>query len=112
MSTTHRNSRRWVLLPIAVCGVLAGCSDIYYDRRDAIGLSAGDAAASNEIAQIVDPWPRASSDRNIAFNGQRMEGAIERYRTNKVTAPIGATTSSAPYQQAQPTVSTTPASKP
>ena len=63
-----------------------------------ISLSAGEALASDRIAQIADPWPKVSAQKNIAFNGQKMQGAVERYRTNKVTPPVSATTSSASYQ--------------
>ncbi|HEY7191861.1 MAG TPA: hypothetical protein VH436_35180 [Vicinamibacterales bacterium] len=111
MSKRCRNSRR-LLLALAVSGALAGCSDIYWDHRDSVALSSGDAVAANRVVHMVDPWPRASADRNIAFNGQRMQGAAERYRTNQVTAPVNATTSSTSYQQVQPVVLTTPASKP
>jgi hypothetical protein len=74
-----------------ICGTaLADCSDpgLYLDRRDAIGLNAGDAIAANEIAQMRDPWPAQSANTNIAYNGQRMQSAIERYRTNLVTVPV------------------------
>jgi hypothetical protein len=82
--------------------VLAGCSDIYFDRRDAIALSAGDAVATNKMTHMVDPWSRASSNRNIAFNGEKMQSAVERYRENKVVNPVGATTSSSQYQGLAP----------
>ena len=39
-----------------------------------------------------DPWPRNSGNTNIAFNGQKMQMAIERYRNNKVTPPTDPTT--------------------
>jgi hypothetical protein len=53
---------------------------------------------------MVDPWPRASANRNIAFNGVRIESAFERYRNNKVTAPRGIGTSNM-YQDAAPPAS-------
>ncbi|HEY6024466.1 MAG TPA: hypothetical protein VIV34_09855 [Pseudolabrys sp.] len=76
--------------------VLGGCSE-YLDRRDSIALSGGNAVATNVVTHTVDPWPRASANRNIAFNGQKMETAVERYRTNRVIAPRG-TGTSASYQ--------------
>jgi hypothetical protein len=103
------NSRHITMaLALTACVVLAGCSDIYYDRRDSISLSAGEPEAANRVTQMVDPWPRASANRNIAFNGQKMQTAVERYRTNQVTPPVSATTSSATYQQQmqQPTAQT------
>lgn len=81
---------------------LAGCADApYFDRRDSISFSAGDALASDRVTQMVDPWPKVSGQKNIAFNGEKMQGAVERYRTNKVTPPVSATTSSASYQAQQ-----------
>ena len=80
----------------AVLAALAGCSE-YVDRRDSIALSAGDAVASDKVTHMVDPWPRESANRNIAFDGNKMESAFERYRTNKVIPPKG-TGTSATYQ--------------
>jgi hypothetical protein len=79
---------------------LTGCSDLYLDRRESISVSAGDDVYSNQVAQMVDPWPPVSANKNIAFDGQRMQAAVERYRTNKITVPIGPMTSSAGYQAA------------
>jgi hypothetical protein len=76
---------------------LAGCSQ-YLDRRETISLGGGDSVATNKVTQMVDPWPRASADRNIAFSGAKMETAVERYRTNRVIAPQGVGTSGN-YQQ-------------
>ena len=71
---------------------LAGCSE-YLDRRDTIALSGGNAVATDKVTQMVDPWPRDSANRNIAFNGEKMQSAFERYRTNKVIPPNGTGTS-------------------
>lgn len=81
----------------ALLAVLAGCSE-YLDRRETISLGGGDSVATNKVSQMVDPWPRASADRNIAFNGEKMETAVERYRTNRVIPPQGIGTSNN-YQQ-------------
>jgi hypothetical protein len=80
--------------------ILGGCSE-YLDRRETIALSGGNAVATNVVTHMVDPWPRESANRNIAFNGARIESAFERYRTNRVTAPRGIGTSST-YQDAGP----------
>lgn len=66
--------------------VLAGCAE-YLDRREAISLNAGDAMASDRVTMMVDPWPRVSANKNIHFNGERMQSAVARYRTNKVIEP-------------------------
>jgi hypothetical protein len=93
-----RTSRatRLIVTALAAGGLgtwLAGCSDIYLDHRDSVGLSSGDAVAANEVTQMVDPWPANSGNKNIAYNGQKMQTAVERYRTNRVIPPINATTS-------------------
>lgn len=75
------------LAGITLGASLTGCSDLYLDRRDSIALSAGDAIAANEVEQMIDPWPAQSGNKNVAFNGERMQSAVERYRQNKVTAP-------------------------
>ena len=75
---------------------LAGCSE-YLDRRDNIALSGGNSVASNEVTHMVDPWPRDSANREIAYNGDKMQSAVERYRTNKVIPPVGTGTSTS-YQ--------------
>ncbi|HUO00831.1 MAG TPA: hypothetical protein VMU69_31935 [Bradyrhizobium sp.] len=67
---------------------LAGCSDMYFDHREGVTLGAGDAIAANEALQTIDPWPARSRNINIAEDGQRMQSAVERYRTNNVTQPV------------------------
>jgi hypothetical protein len=90
------------LVGVAVLGAtLSGCSDIYYDRRDTIALGGGDAVATNNAIMIKDPWPRSSANRNIAFNGERVQMATDRYRQDKIKPPINVTTSSTAYQAAQ-----------
>jgi hypothetical protein len=93
--------RRSLVAAIGLGALLGGCSDIYYDRRETVSLGANDAVASNRVAQMVDPWPRYVGDKNIAFNGQRMQAAVERYRFNRVIPPVNVTTSSMAQQQVQ-----------
>lgn len=80
--------------------MLAGCSDIYFDRRETVLFGADNAVASNIAVQTVDPWPPASANRNIPGNGPRVAAAVERYRTGRVIPPQGNGTSSS-YQQQQ-----------
>jgi hypothetical protein len=54
----------------------------YFERKDTIVSGAGDARDVNAATHIIDPWPRYVGDRRIPGNGQRMTGAVERYRTN------------------------------
>ena len=83
-----------LVLALLATTALAGCSDIYFDRRDTVSFGADDAVANNKAIHTADPWPRYVGDRNIAFNGAKMESAFERYRTNRVIAPhcIGTST--------------------
>jgi hypothetical protein len=77
-------------LAVAAFGIfLAGCSnsDLYLDRRETVAQSGGDAVAGNSVNQMVDPWPAYSGDKNIAFNGDKMQQAVARYRTGKEIQP-------------------------
>jgi hypothetical protein len=94
MSRVIDRSRFRALSAALVCGSLvAACSDMYYDRRDTVSFQAGDAVAANKVVHAVDVWPAAAGYRDIESNGQKMQGAVERYRTNKVTPPVGIGTS-------------------
>jgi hypothetical protein len=86
------------ILALAATTMLGACTDMYLDRRDTVSFEAGDSVASNKVTHMVDPWPVRAGDRNIAFDGERMQSAAERYRTNKVTPPSGASTSSVKYE--------------
>jgi hypothetical protein len=83
---------------LALGATLGGCADIYYDRRESITFHAGDAVATNKVTHMIDPWPRAAANRNIEAHGERMQRAVERYRTNKTTPLQGTATSSAGFQ--------------
>jgi hypothetical protein len=84
-------------------GLVAGCAqpDLYLDRRDSITFHAGDAIRSNIVAQTIDPWPKHAANRDIAYNGDRMQAAGERYRTGKIIQPKGLATSSVEFNQSQ-----------
>ena len=100
MSRSRTRASARALAAALVLGVgMTGCSDIYYDRRDTVSLGADDAIASNRVTHMVDPWPRESSNRNIAFNGQRMQAAVERYRHHDVILPRPYTTTNMTQQQ-------------
>ena len=47
---------------------------------------------------MVDPWPRASANNRIAFNGQLMQSAQDRYNRGKVITPVLPTQASKDYQ--------------
>ena len=86
---------------VLLASILAGCSDIYYDRRETVSFAAGDALASAQAVHTVDPWPPASANRNVPGYGPRVAGAIERYRTGQIIQPKGTGTSSVNYAPQQ-----------
>lgn len=90
-------------LAAALClgTALAGCSEVYRERRETISVHSGEAMAANRVTHMIDPWPAASGRRDIAYNGEKAQTASERYRTGRVIPPVNATTSSAAYTQAQ-----------
>ena len=88
-----------VIAAMLLSMLLAGCSDFYTDRRETVSSLAGDALAANRVAQMVDPWSRASANKNIVYNGEKMQTASERYRTGRVIRPTNSTTSSISYSQ-------------
>ncbi|MGZ5835553.1 MAG: hypothetical protein ACXWJ6_13875 [Xanthobacteraceae bacterium] len=87
------------LVLVSASTALAGCSDIYYDRRETVSSGAADAVASNMAVQTIDPWPPNVANQNIAMNGDRAVLAAERYRANRVLWSNGSNTSSAGYTQ-------------
>ena len=52
----------------------------YFQRKDTVTLGAGDAKAVNSATHVIDPWPRHVGNTRIPGNGERMTGAVERYR--------------------------------
>jgi hypothetical protein len=52
----------------------------YAQRSQTITLSAGNARETNAAIHVIDPWPRYAGNKRIPANGQRMAGAVERYR--------------------------------
>ena len=94
-------SRTKLLAAIALASVLGGCSDIYYDRRESISPGAGDSVMANRVVHTIDPWPANVGNQKIAFDGQRIQAAQERYRQNKVIPPVSISTSSASFQGSQ-----------
>src|ERR1700733_2104917 len=80
---------RAVAAAVGLGAVLAGCSDLYYDRRETILFGADNAVASNNAVQTIDPWPPGSANRRAPANGAVVAAAIARYKTGKVYSPHG-----------------------
>ena len=103
------SSKMWrALALVGTLALLGGCSQ-YLARQEGITANAGDAMAADRVSMMVDPWPRASANKNIAFNGERMQSAVARYRTNKVIPPTIDGTSGAFQAQQAPAAAATPA---
>jgi hypothetical protein len=99
---------RSLVTAITLAGVLGGCSDIYYDRRETIALGADDHIAVNRVAQMIDPWPRYVGNKNLAFNGERMQTTVECYRHNpRVYVPVYPNTTALAQAVAQQAAGTT-----
>jgi len=94
---SSRSNMRGAILALAATTLLGACTDMYLDRRDTVSFAAGDAPAANKVTHMIDPWPIRAGDRNIAFDGERMAAAAERYRTDKVKPLAGSSTSSVRY---------------
>jgi hypothetical protein len=58
----------------------------YFQRADAVTLSAGNAQEINTRIHENDPWPPYVGNAAIPGNGARMVGAAERYQD---TAKLG-----------------------
>jgi hypothetical protein len=52
----------------------------YFQRKDTVTLGAGNATSVNSATHVIDPWPRNVGNTRIPGNGERMAGAVERYR--------------------------------
>ncbi|MEA2928301.1 MAG: hypothetical protein QOG38_729 [Hyphomicrobiales bacterium] len=89
--------RAALLAALGATALTGACTDMYLDRRDSVSFAAGDAAASNAVTHMVDPWPVVAGNRNITYDGDRMQAAAERYRTGKTTPLSSASTSSVKY---------------
>ena len=87
-------------LSVAACGPVTAyrTPQVYYpvdavqdysQRSNTIALSAGNDQDVNSRIQMIDPWPPYSADTRIPGDGERMAGAVERYRdVSKIrTAP-------------------------
>jgi hypothetical protein len=109
--SSQSKTRAAAVLAAVLGTALTGCSDIYFDRRESIAAHAGDAVATNQVTHMVDPWPRASSNRNLAFNGERMQAAVARHRSHTIIQPVSPLTAGSQSQPQPPPPLTTEAVK-
>ena len=74
-----------VVFFITVLG-LASCKQ-YFERQDALTLTAGDSIAKNKATHTINPWPPGSRNPRQATNDARALIAIERYQKNESLDP-------------------------
>lgn len=85
---------RWVvMLSLLITPVLSACStddaNNYLGYSDRVVQDSGDANASNQASQTIDPWSPASRNNEIDQDGQRARIAVRRYKADKVKKPSG-----------------------
>lgn len=77
-------SRITCLFATAALALAGGCGAVlaseYLQRTDTITLGAGDAQDVNAAIQLIDPWPRRVGNVRIRADGDRMVGAVQRYK--------------------------------
>jgi hypothetical protein len=69
--------------PMVICCLALPWDDPfvqYFERKNGVTVGAGNAKSANSAVHIIDPWPRNVGNTRIPGDGQRMSGAIERYR--------------------------------
>ena len=53
---SFRPGSKVIVSTVLLATLLAGCSDIYYDRRETISVVSGEAKAANRVTHMIDPW--------------------------------------------------------
>lgn len=76
---------------LLACSCWPASAQGYLNRTDTITTSAGDAQDVNSALQIIDPWPRHVGNRRIPGNGERLSGAVQRYRSPPALAGAAGT---------------------
>jgi hypothetical protein len=94
---------------LVACGCWQAFAQGYLNRTDTITTSAGDAQDVNAALQIIDPWPRHVGNRRIPGNGERLSGAVQRYRSPPA---LGGAAGTAPAQGAPGTPAAPPPQAP
>lgn len=84
-------------LVVMACGLAACSADdrhSVFAYSDTVVSDVGDSIASNQVAQTVDPWSKASRNKELPLDGNQAHAAVERYKTDSVKTPQGLTGSS------------------
>jgi hypothetical protein len=90
MKTRHIIALAVLVGGLASSGASAWDQDpfaMYFQRSDTVTLGAGNAKDVNAATHVIDPWPPYVGNRRIPANGERMSGAVERYRRGSYRQP-------------------------
>ena len=99
--TAWRGTAVGISIAVLSCGLAACSADdrhAYFAYSDNIVSDVGDATATNQAAQTVDPWSSASRNEELPLDGNRAHASVKRYQSDTVKKPQGLTGSSGPGQ--------------
>jgi len=71
---------------VVLLALPAGACVDYLNHRDSVTLAAGDAVHANAAIQTIDPWPGASREKQILYDGQYAKPRIDAYTTPPAAA--------------------------
>jgi hypothetical protein len=70
-------------IPVAALALpvllLAGCSNLYVERKDSVTFGVGDAVARNSVQQVANPTPAGAQNTRIAYSGEMGARAVRQY---------------------------------
>jgi hypothetical protein len=75
-----------VALPMLL---LAGCSNLYVERKDSVTFGVGDAVARNSVQQVADPMPARAQNTRIATSAEIGARAVRQYLGGAAQPPGG-----------------------
>jgi hypothetical protein len=72
--------RAFATAALVLVGSGASFGSEYLQRTDTVTLGAGNAKDVNAAIHVIDPWPRHVGNVRIRGDGDRMVGAVQRYK--------------------------------
>ena len=84
-----RSGTKAIGVVVVIAAAVAGCAEIYYDRRETHRARRRATRSRPTRSRRWSIRGRAHSANNqIAFNGERMQSAQDRYNRGKVITPV------------------------
>jgi hypothetical protein len=77
--------RAFVFLPLVLTFAVSACQ--WNRNAPPLGRDFGDATSHNMSQQIVNPEPVGAGYGAPAYDGERVKGAMERYKSGSVIEP-------------------------